>query len=349
MKILHVIKRLDYGGAENYTCALCNSLAGNGNDVFIMARKGRLNCRLDDRITFITARLRDLFFPYHLFRMVRLIRRHGIEVIHAHQRFPIFIATVAGVITGVKVVATVHGVIHIDLRSVFVKKHLSGVICVNMFTHRKALRIKSLVGKTFFVPNAISVYSEPRDRVPSQICYISRIDRRHSTLIRMIINEVIPKMISTVPDIKFVIAGDGLYLKYVKADAERLNKEMGREVCIAKGYLSNTASLIREARIVLGVGRVALDALANATPLLSINFKRMGELVSTENFEFYDLNNYVAVQRPGPTPKKIIKELTRFFSDADHWQRETELLTAKLHEIHNPATITRQIEEIYRG
>lgn len=348
MRILHVIKRLDYGGAENYTRELCNSLADTGNDVFVFARGGRNRLRLDKRITFIGTRFFDFALPVHVLQLARLLKKHRIEVVHAHQRFPTLVAVLAGMIAKVPVVTTVHGVVHHDLPSAVAKKGVAAVLCVNRYTQRKAELVKSLKGKTHFIPNALTFYAEERERVPGQLCYASRIDQRHSTLICMLINEVIPAMEPDFPGLKLVVVGDGQYLEQVKSDALRLNDALGREACVVKGYMNDPSEVLCESQVALAVGRVALDALANATPVLSVNFKRMGELISTDNFEFYDNHNFVAVQQPAPDAGKIVAELRKLFSDTECWQRQAEEISRTLHRTHNRDTITAQIEAIYR-
>lgn len=66
-----------------------------------------------------------------LIRVLILIRKEHIEAIHAHQRFPIWLTSFAGLFLNIPVVATVHGMTDHDLRSNFVRKRVAKVIVVN--------------------------------------------------------------------------------------------------------------------------------------------------------------------------------------------------------------------------
>ncbi|MBC7124472.1 MAG: hypothetical protein H5T24_02495, partial [Bacteroidales bacterium] len=53
MRILQLVTRFDFGGAENHVRELCNELAACNHQVILLSRKGRQNELLDKRVLFI--------------------------------------------------------------------------------------------------------------------------------------------------------------------------------------------------------------------------------------------------------------------------------------------------------
>ena len=55
--------------------------------------------------------------------------------------------------------------------------------------------------------------------------------------------------------------------------------------------------------LVLGVGRVAIEALARGANVISVNSKRMGHIVAPPNYNEYAINNFVHIHgMPSKSP-----------------------------------------------
>jgi hypothetical protein len=53
MRILQLVNRFDFGGAENHVKELCNELAAMDHKVVLATRNGRQRTLLDNRVKFV--------------------------------------------------------------------------------------------------------------------------------------------------------------------------------------------------------------------------------------------------------------------------------------------------------
>lgn len=136
---LHIIDTTGPGGAETLFITIANYFRHPGNETIAVVRgpgwvydtlcKEGINTIIqDNKGSFNFAYLRFL---------VRLIRQHNIELIHAHLFGSAIYSSLAGLITGVPVVSTFHGLVDIkpDERLLKAKlaavKHFSSMVAVS--------------------------------------------------------------------------------------------------------------------------------------------------------------------------------------------------------------------------
>ncbi len=115
MRVLILTSHLEVGGIPIYTVTLAEALARRGHQPVVVSRGGALVGRLT------AAGIPHVVIPLHarsplhpkalvmLVRVIRLIRRHRPEILHAQTRLTHLIAGLAGRLTGVPVVTTAHG------------------------------------------------------------------------------------------------------------------------------------------------------------------------------------------------------------------------------------------------
>jgi len=348
MRILHIIKNFDFGGAENHLCELANSLDLIGNEIFIIGGSGRQKAKLNPTIIFIPLRLRSLLFLMNLLMIACYVIHYRIQVIHAHQRYPILLASIIGKITRVPVVSTVHGRSQYDLRHRISRKYSSKIIFVSKFVLKASSRFPDIQDKVVFIPNGVSIAIKKPYNSSFRISYISRMDSKHSSVIILFIQKVLPRLIKDYPMITFNIVGSGYCLQEVKKEALQLNQEFNREVCILSGFQSEVMAHIQESALILGVGRVALEALACGVPVLSVNKKHLGAMISTKNYSWYKENNFLAIANDPPNADSLYDLLHAYFANFSYWQDETELLKKKVDEEFNSLKIAVRIESLYK-
>ena len=348
MRILHLVRIFAFGGAENHVRDLANVLDEMGHEVFIMAGSGKQNNLLNRGVKFINMRMSDILAPLQIISLARFVRKNKIEIIHAHQRLPIFIGSMAAKIAGIPVVVTVHGQTQYDVRSRLVRSWINKFIFVRQSSFDEAGGYGIPPEKSLLIQNGVRMITSHEEKDLNSICYISRIDKRHSMVISMIMSKSLISLYKLNPDVKFNIVGDGDYLEEVRREAELINRQLGCDVVIIKGYMQDVTGIIRKSGLVLGVGRVAIETLACGVPLLSVNQKYFGGLVSRENYLFLSKNNFVAYGRESPDAIKLERELTAYFSNMNHWHDEAALLQKKVDEDFNIFKIASSIADLYR-
>ena len=202
--------------------------------------------------------------------------------------------------------------------------------------------------KCLLIQNGVRIVRSPDQRDYYSLCYISRIDKRHSLIISLIMSKALMPLYRQFPELKFNIVGDGDHLEDISREAESVNLNLGRKAVIIHGYMEDVSEIIRKSGLVLGVGRVAIETLACGVPVLSVNQKYFGGLVSRENYSFFSKNNFVAYGRESPDSNKLEKELTAYFSNIKHWQDEAAILQKHIDEDFNIFKIASSITDLYR-
>ena len=96
--------------------------------------------------------MRDILAPFQILYVARFIRENKIDIIHAHQRLPVFIGCMAGKMAGIPVVVTVHGQTQYDVRSPLTRKWIDRFIFVRQSTLDEAAGLWNPPGKVAFYP-----------------------------------------------------------------------------------------------------------------------------------------------------------------------------------------------------
>ena len=347
MRILHIIKNFDFGGAENYVRDLSNSLNCSGDDIFIIARPGRQAERLDAGVCFIPMYIADILLPANIIAICRIIIKYRIDLIHAHQRLSVLEACLAGRILGIPVVVTVHGRTRLDLRYKISRKTPSRIIFVSKSVLEVSAKYNEIAEKSVIIPNWISFSGIKSDSKPFFVSYISRLDREHTAMIIMIIRSVICRIAEKYSEFTFNVIGDGKTLNKIREEARKVNSRLGREVCFIHGYAREVTKVIRISDLVIGVGRVAIEAMQCGVPVLSMNNKRMGSIISPSNYEWYKVNNFVAVGHDAPDENSLFFQLTGFFSNPTDRIKDAAVLQNYVSREFNLEYISREIRKIY--
>lgn len=111
--ILQIIPRLDTGGAELSTVEMTEAIAGAGARPLIASEGGRLAAEIErlggTLIPFPAATKNPARIVANARALQKLIRAHGIRILHARSRAPAWSALLAARSTGVPLVTTYHG------------------------------------------------------------------------------------------------------------------------------------------------------------------------------------------------------------------------------------------------
>ena len=142
----------------------------------------------------------------------------------------------------------------------------------------------------------------------------------------MLVDEVLPAL----PELTLDVAGDGSWRRLVARHAARLNRRAGREVVRLRGYQANLAACLAEADAVLGVGRVAVEALNAGVPVLSVNGEFLGGLIGVAEYATAAHHNFVARTGPAPTAAGLVAALRPLVADPARWRREAAQLRGQV-------------------
>ena len=113
MIVLQVIPQLDAGGAERTTLEMAEAVVGEGGRALVATQGGRLEAELEalggEVVHMPLASKNPLTLWRNTGRLAALIRREGVEIVHARSRAPAWSAKWAADRTGAHFVTTYHG------------------------------------------------------------------------------------------------------------------------------------------------------------------------------------------------------------------------------------------------
>ena len=352
MNILLMVKRFQFGGAENHVCELANALAAEGHQVWLLSGPGNQICRLNPAIRHKEVWFSDFKLPFHLFTLVRLIRNERIEIIHSHQRLPIFLGTLAARWCKIPVVATVHGSPLTDLKTIIVRKLVDRVITIRESCFELLKESPSLHSKVVLIPNGIKLPAGPvpdhHEKRGFSLYYISRLDKHHAQLLKFFLTEVWPQMVRKYPDSNLFIVGDGSGLRSIrrfwrsgKFDPLRGNVRFG-------GYCREVPELFPKADLVMGVGRVAIESLVHGVPLLSVKYNHLGPIVTQSNLKEMQFSNFVDLMASAPDQTSMLGRLYDFIDNREFYEHEARSIQPVVQQAYNLDAIANRIIGVYR-
>lgn len=328
MRILIICKNFDLGGTEKHVRELANNLAQRNHQVFLVSRPGRQQDHLHTSIKHLAWKLSDLRYLPHLRALTQLIRGERIDIVHGHQRLAISLGARAAHRANIPVLATVHGQVRHDLRSHAIRRILDQVIVVaeNRLEHIKdtQLRKKSLV-----LQNGISFHSSATDWTRPEkfrACYVSRLDKSHFTALKILIENVWPQL----GDAELIIIGDGPFRENLEILIKKYSRGNYGGKITALGFQKEVIPHMLTCSLVIGVGRVAIEALGHKIPLLSLNGNFSGEIVSSENYHQMRALNFVSRNHQPPTAQDILGKIRKFLENQDNIETDTAKLNPQV-------------------
>lgn len=111
--ILQIVPELDTGGAELSTIEIAGAVVAAGGRAIVLSEGGRLVQRLRDtgaELQFFPAAAKNpVRLAWNAHRIADVIRRDGVDLIHARSRAPAWSAFIAARRTGIPFVTTYHG------------------------------------------------------------------------------------------------------------------------------------------------------------------------------------------------------------------------------------------------
>lgn len=350
MKILMLIKRFEIGGAEDHVLELTNSLCAQGIKIYLLCKPGRKLTELHPRVKFHSIYFKNFLIPFTVIRLIKLIRKEKIDLIHAHQNYPILAACITSWFTGVPVIATIHGLLKKEVGLAFIQRQLSKVIVVSKNSFTGAQRLSIIRDKAELIHNPL-----PKIRFNSvqpdknKIVYACRVDRGHYSFLQLLLTQAIPRLHEVNKDISIQIVGDGNSFNSLLKVASKVNAQLKNDIVEPLGYKKNVLEIISKAGLVIGVGRVAMQALSLGIPVISGNRKHLCSIITIENYKYMRDNNFVSVDDPPPDKNQIVETIMQLFNGYDSYKEQALQLAKKVNLDYDPDVIISKTIDVYQS
>lgn len=360
MKILQVLRGLEYGGVETYVIKLSAGLNALGHQVLVASGDGPLKRELQRAgAVWNDVGTSGLGFLWAEKKLESLIRREGVEIVHAHHGTAGMAAAAAAQSAGVPFVLSVHGSPRIrwgrnrsiQSTKVIVESNASREHLIHQGLRPEQI-IRSFIGVDThrFSPGSPSPALQAELGISAGtpvVLHVSRFSRGKGQ-VGIALADVALSLTALIPDLVILIAGSGKSQKRVRAAAVKANKLIGRETVQMLGPRTDIPDLMQLATLVVGTATVALEAMAVGIPVVAAGkFGFVGQ-VSPVTIDMADATCFgdhgaladVSTQTFGETILPLLDNAD-LRQELGRWGRE------KVVECYSLDKMVQQIEGIY--
>ncbi|WP_429102125.1 polysaccharide deacetylase family protein [Aeromonas veronii] len=275
MNILMALSQLEVTGAEVYATTVGNELTQRGHSVFYVSdtlTKPTLGPVF--KLRFNKRSILRRF--WHVFYLICLIKKHHIQLVHAHSRASGWSSYVACKLTGTPMITTVHGrqPVHasrkafhaLGLRAVAVCEDIAHQIVDNLGVDPAIVQVlRNGIETDKFQP--VPAPDNPKP----VIAIIGRLSGPKGELCYRLLDEVLDLDACKVR----IVSGTKV--------PERFARFEGRAEFV--GYVDDVPALLAGCDLVIGAGRVAMEALLCGRPAFAIGEAKAVGLVTEQNLD----------------------------------------------------------------
>lgn len=273
MNILMALSQLEVTGAEVYATTVGNELTQRGHSVFYVSdtlTKPTLGPVF--KLRFNKRSILRRF--WHVFYLIYLIKKHHIQLVHAHSRASGWSSYVACKLTGTPMITTVHGrqPVHASRKAFHALGYRAVAVCEDI-----AHQIVDNLGVDPAIVQVLrnGIETDKFQLVPAPdnpkpvIAIIGRLSGPKGELCYRLLDEVLDLDACRVR----IVSGTKV--------PERFARFEGRAEFV--GYVDDVPALLAGCDLVIGAGRVAMEALLCGRPAFAIGEAKAIGLVTERN------------------------------------------------------------------
>lgn len=340
MNILMALSQLEVTGAEVYGTVLSDELIRRGNKVYIVSDTLTKPTNAQyEKIEFNKRKLKDRVSQVR--KLLKIIKEKDIQVVHAHSRASSWSCAIACRIAKIPLITTIHGrqPVHLSRKLVKAFGDYSLSVCENIRDH--------IVNDLKVKPENITVLRNMINTKEYQKSSFADIEKTQK-IISIIGRLSGPKgdvtynlldILHRRKDFKIQVIGG----KEVPA---RFKKFTGNVEFL--GYVNNVSEKIRESSIVIGAGRVAVEAILCEVPVLAIGEAESVGIVTLDRLNTALKSNFGDISlNHAPTFRwtDVIPEIDKGFNIN---KDDLKTLRERVIEEFSIESIVENIEKVYQ-
>ena len=327
MKILMATMGLDIGGAETHIVELSKELKSRGHQVAVVSKGGVYVPEIEAAgIRHYAAPLnrRSVGSMLQAQRILRqVIAREKPDIVHAHARIPAFLCGRLQKSMGFAFVTSCHGVYQVsgalrllsnwgertlavseDIRDYLVRQY-------NVPQEHITLTINGIDTDKFSPALTGEAVRREFDLGDGPvIAHVSRLDPETVYTARQLV-ELAPALCRDYPGLRILIVGGGGAFEPLKAQAEEVNRKLGRPCVILTGPRTDVNQLVAACQLFVGVSRAALEAMAACKPVVLSGAQGHTGLFCPELLDKAVDTNFCCRTDPVATPEQLQADLLR--------------------------------------
>ncbi|MBO2009678.1 polysaccharide deacetylase family protein [Hymenobacter negativus] len=364
MRILHVLSAEFFAGSVAYAVSLAEAHRAQGHAVWLVADSDQL----PTGATQVQAPIGNRRYGQRL-RNARLIRQliqtEHIDVVHAHSRAASWVSYVA--LRGLKVplVSTVHGRQHLHASTSLFDIYGDTVIaiCGNLREHL-ITEVKMAPAKIVEIPNGITFQNEEfasavadvagtnnSSGEPLRLAFIGRFNGGKGERAAALLQQVFPTLLREFTALRLALIGGELeHLPAAgKAALAQVQAEFGERIEVV-GFTKDVVGWLARTSLVIGAGRVAIEALGAGRAVLALGESSYAGLVTEATFATAAASNFgdiSARQSPSEVDFATLLADARAFLLAP--QPVAAALCQRVRARYSLATVAARVLETYQA
>lgn len=294
-----------------------------------------------DPVDYTENAIRTLNIPYFIlqkpiynFRVLKqylsLIKKEQPDIIHATTLYNLYFQYIVEKLTGIPTIYMIPG----GQVSAFAGKILSTVLKnkkLLVYSEENRLELLSYEVRDeniIVIPNRIdfkeielddvqfSAYKNRQVQDTVKTLMITRFSETKINSIRYTI-ELTKQLAMDKMPVELTILGSGFYLDEIKAEAELINREVGKNIIHLPGYQNNVQDFVREAHIIYGKGRSVIDGIVQKKLSAVVNEENQLFLCTSGNFKKLSDYNLTGRNELDATGYEELKEtITKINTDS---------------------------------
>jgi len=304
MKILHVLSQYEVNGAETYAATLADECIRQGDSVSIVSdtfhtptQANVVQYPIGNRS--YMQRFRNIIFLH------KYIEQHGIDVVHAHSRAASWVSYFATRQARVPLVSSIHMRQHLHasskLYSVYGEKLIA--VCKAIYDHlRDEMHFPE--DKLVVIPNGIDLSQwrfQPKSNHDGKkyVAVVGRFTGFKGDALVSFLNRVVSDLYKEYPEVEFHIVGGMSNKEKIGNIVKSINDQLGEHCLFLDGFTTEVERVYHRADVVVGAGRVAMEALACGSPVVAMGESEVVGLITEKTAEralysnFGDLSPHV--------------------------------------------------------
>lgn len=371
MRILHVLSAEFFAGSVAYAVQLAEAHREQGHAVWMISDSDQLPTGAAQ----VKAAISNRRFRQRL-RNIRLIRRmvraEAIDVVHCHSRAASWVSHFALRGLPVPLVSTVHGRQHLHTAKSWVDVYGDAVIaiCGNLREHLVA-EIGMVPAKIVEIPNGVifsnkelEIRNEELERGNSsflmsrsslsamtRLAFIGRFNGGKGERAAALLEQVFPVLLREFPQLRVALIGGEL--EHLPAPGKtalaQLQANFGERIEVV-GFTNDVAGWLARTSLVIGAGRVAIEALGAGRPVLALGEASYAGLVSEASFAMAAASNFGDISAV-LAPSEV--DFTVLLADVRAFLQVPQPVAAALRELvrahYSLQTVSTRILETYQA
>ena len=316
MCLLHVLSAEFFAGSAAYAVQLAEAHRAQGHALWMISDSDQL----PTGATQLRAAISNRGFGQRLrnARLIRqVVRRERIDVVHCHSRAASWVSYLALRGLPVPLVSTVHGRQHLHTARALVDVYGDKIIaiCGNLRAHLTA-EISLAPAKIIEIPNGVAFSASLDEELrmkneeleannsslliphsplsqPLRLAFIGRFNGGKGERAAALLQQVFPVLLREFPQLRLALIGGELEALPAagKTALAQLQAIFGARIEVV-GFSKDVAGWLARTSLVIGAGRVAIEALGAGRPVLALGEASYAGLVSEATFTAAAASNF---------------------------------------------------------